>query len=302
MSAAPTQSEPPSPLLRLLRLDEEAFGKAVEVADGFWVLATRHAPRRARHEFEINDRCLLFRLEEGSERILVAVNAVDPSALAEVKRVARETGLPVRYVISPGGAQHSELGAWREELPDATILVCPVRTPRTPVGRKLLGLARVETMPIDDPLPRFGGQLDAVLFHGLTGLVDLPRVGFDACGSALGPFKAIVHMMFNVKDPIDELWLHHVPTGTVIGGENLGWQIVKPDRLSIQRVARRVADGAVVAECWRRVLTWPARAVMTYHDPPTTAFFGDGQAALRDAARAAGQLHEHDAERLNEGE
>jgi len=280
MNAAPTQ-----PGSTRLRLDEEAFGKAVEVADGFWVLATRQVPACAKGVFAMNDRCLLFRLVDAGTPVLVAVNAVDPSALGEVKRVARETGLPVRYVVSPGGP-YAALAAWREELTDATILVCPIRTPRTPLGKRLLASARVEAMHLDAPLARFRGQLDAVLFHGLAGIVDLPRLE----GQSSGPFKAIVHMMFNVKDPVDELWLHHVASATVIGGENLAWQIGKAERLSIQKVARRVADAGVVAECWRRVLAWPARAVMTYHDPPTTAFFGDGRAALRDAASSAGQL------------
>ena len=37
-------------------------------------------------------------------------------------------------------------------------------------------------------------------------------------------------------------------------------------------------------------------AVMTYHDSPGTAFVGDGQAALRDAARAAGQIRDASAQ------
>jgi len=49
---------------------------------------------------------------------------------------------------------------------------------------------------------------------------------------------------------------------------------------------------AKVAASWRRILAWPARTLMTYHDPPGVAFQGDGQAALAAAVESARQLAE----------
>ena len=42
----------------------ETAGKAVEVWDGVWLLATRHRPGLSRHMFEINNRCFIFRLHD----------------------------------------------------------------------------------------------------------------------------------------------------------------------------------------------------------------------------------------------
>ena len=107
------------------------------------------------------------------------------------------------------------------------------------------------------------------------------------------------------KDPVDELWLHHVPSQTVIGGENLTWyypaaalrgapfmlkSMVKPDRVEIMTMARKVAAPDKVAACWRRILSWPCRTLLTYHDVPGSGFVGDGRAALADAVQRSGQL------------
>ena len=68
-------------------------------------------------------------------------------------------------------------------------------------------------------------------------------------------------------------------------------QMLKPDKLWVWTMPRRVADAATIAACWRRVLAWPARTVMTFHDALGTAgSVGDAQAALRAAVEASGQL------------
>ena len=115
----------------------------------------------------------------------------------------------------------------------------------------------------------------------------------------------VMREMMRVDDPTDEMWLCHVPTATVIGGENLGWMytaaarakegmmarsMLKADQVYVQRDARKVLDKDKVAESWRRVLAWPCRAVMTFHDVTGYAYRGDAEAALRSAIRAAGQL------------
>src|SRR4029078_7631642 len=42
--------------------------------------------------------------------------------------------------------------------------------------------------------------------------------------------------------------------------------------------------------CWRRILSWPSRMLLTYHDAPGSGFVGDGRAALKAAVERAGQL------------
>jgi hypothetical protein len=291
-----------------IKLELETIGQAREIFDGFWVVATRHRPGLSKRMFEVNNRCLVFRLRDGAggPTCLVVVNAVDPrDAIAEVRRLSRETGLPVRYVISPGGGHHLHMPAWHAAFPEARILLCPVRAPATANGRKLAALPRVELMNLDDPLPQFRGQLDAVIFHGLVGPADSKTPAEGGSDSVLAMMKGMVHVATS-RAPADELWLHHAASGTVIAGENLAWfypkaawdqqpfmarQMVKPDKLWIWTMPRRVADAATVAACWRRVLAWPARAVMTFHDVVGSAGCVDGgQAALRAAVEASGQL------------
>jgi hypothetical protein len=291
------------------RLDLETVGKAVEVAPGMWLLATRHRPGLSRHAFEVNNRCFIYRLDDAKlgRPVLAVVNAVDPLVgIPEVRRLEHETGLTVRYIISPGGGHHLMLGSWHEQFPQAQVLVGPVRIPRTAHGQTLMKLPRVSTLDVADPLPQFRGQLEAVLFHGLTGPADMPTPPEGLPDTKLNFIKKMAKVMTGAKkDPVDELWLHHVPSGTVIAGENLGWyyrsvdlegqpfmlrSMIKPDRLWIFTMPRKVADAAAVADCWRRILAWPARTVMTYHDPATVAFTGDGRAALEAAVKAVKQI------------
>jgi hypothetical protein len=290
-----------------LCIDEETIGQAREVADGFWIIATRHRPGLSKHMFEINNRCVVFRLHDSGAgaTCLVVVNAVDPTdAIPQVRRLERETGLTVRTIVSPGGGHHLHIDPWYAAFTSAKVLLGPVRVPQTAHGRKLLQLPRVELMNIDDPLPQFRGQLDAVLFHGLVGPADSRTPGDggpDTIGTML---KGMLHLVRS-RAPADELWLHHVASGTVIAGENLAWyypraalrrqpfmarRMLKPDKVWIWTVARKVGDAQIVAACWRRILAWPAKTVMTYHDVVGTAITSDSRAALADAVKQSGQL------------
>jgi hypothetical protein len=83
----------------------EAPGRAVEVFDGVWLIATRHRPGLSRHIFEVNNRCLVFRLydQRAAKPVLLVVNGVDPAqAIPEVRRIERATGLQVSAIVSPG--------------------------------------------------------------------------------------------------------------------------------------------------------------------------------------------------------
>src|SRR5207248_1731351 len=140
------------------------------------------------------------------------------------RRVERETGLAVKYIVSPGGGHHLMLPAWRDEFTGASVLVGPVRIPHTRSAKKLMEGPRVQAMDADKPLPQFAGELDAVLFRGLLGFRDNPAPLEG--GPELGMFKMMREMM-NMDSEVDELWLHHAASGTVIGGENLGWILSK---------------------------------------------------------------------------
>ena len=291
-----------------LDLRGETPGKAVAVADGVWLIATRHRPGLSRHMVEINNRCFVFRLfdQKAGKQVLLVVNAVDPAqAIPEVRRIERETGLGVNAIVSPGGGHHLLLEPWHAEFQQARVLVGPVRVPRTANGARLMKLPRVAVMDLADPLPEFRGQLDAVLFHGLLAHGDAPSPAEGGKDGKLAFMTRMMRFMFTApRDPTDELWLHHVASQTVIGGENLTWQypasalrdapmmlksMVKPDQVAIFTAPRKIGDAAEVAACWRRILSWPCRTLMTYHDAFGHAFVGDGQAALAAAVAAAKQ-------------
>ena len=303
---APAPAPAPAASVRTVDLSQETPGKAVPIAPGVWLCATRHRPGLSKHMFEVNNRCFVFRLEDRGTPCLVVINAVDPCAIPEVRRLERETGAPVRYIVSPGGGHHLLIPPWHDEFTGARVLVGPVRIPRIPHGRKVMQLPRVSTMDLADPLPQFRGQLDAILFQGLVGPPDHQSPGEGAPDTRLGLVARMFKFMTSKKnDPVDELWLYHRATQTVIAGENLAWyypsaalkkasfmlrSMLKPDQVYIWTDARRVGDPAAVAASWRTILSWPARTLMTFHDVPGTAFTGDANAALAAAVEKAGQL------------
>ncbi|HEV8245911.1 MAG TPA: hypothetical protein VGP93_09080 [Polyangiaceae bacterium] len=284
-----------------IKIDQEQVGKAVEMFDGFWMIATRHRPGASAKMPEINNRCLIFKLEENGAPLLLVVNGVEPAVIPEVKNLEQQTGLRVRYIVSPGGGHHLMMENWQEAFTEASVLLPPARIPRTAHGQKLMKLERVKLLDTADPLPQFKGQLDAVLFDGLLGIRDMPSA-YE--GGKENMFKMMWAMM-TINDPVDELWLHHVPSGAVIAGENLGWMFTKAafeklpgmfrmmmqaEKVYVMKGGRKVGDAARVAECWRKILSWPAKTVMTYHDTVGHAFVGDGRAALSDAVKAVKQL------------
>lgn len=292
-----------------LDLSVETPGRAVPVFDGVWLLATTHRPGLSKHMFEINNRCFVFRLfdQQAGRAVLLVVNAVDPAqGVAEVRRLERETGLAVAAIVSPGGGHHLHMAAWHAAFPAAKLLVGPERVPRTANGRKLMQMDRFETLSLDDPFPQFRGQLDAVVFHGLACPPDHQSAGEGAPDTRFAHMSRMLKFMTAKQtEPVDELWLHHVPSQTVIGGENLTWyypkaamrgapfmlkSMVKPDRVAIFTMARKVAAADKVAACWRRILSWPCRTLLTYHDVPGSGFVGDGRAALAAAVERCGQL------------
>ena len=89
-----------------LDLTGESPGKAAQVFDGIWLIATRHRPGLSKQMFEINNRCFVFRLQDqqANKPVLVVVNAVDPATgIPEVRRIEHETGLRVGATVTQLG-------------------------------------------------------------------------------------------------------------------------------------------------------------------------------------------------------
>ncbi len=289
------------------KIAEETFGKAVEVAPNFWIIATRHHPAGSKHQPEINNRCLIFRLNDSTannQPVLLVANAVDASALPEVRRIEHETGAPIRYLIAAGAGHNLNLVEWHDALPEVTLLVGPARIPRVAAGRKLASSPRFRVFDQDDPLPMFHGQLEALNFDGIAGAREnvTPKEGGKDTKIA---FFVNMFTSMPFKDPHDELWLYHLASKTLIGGENLGWNLSKPslagmtlmirmmmkaDQLYVMTMPRPVLDKARVKANWLKVLAWPAENVLSYHDSVGTGCIGGGQAALRAAVEKSKQL------------
>jgi hypothetical protein len=285
---------------------KEKVNVAVEVAPDFWIIATRHRPGGSRHMPEINNRCLIFRLRDasaGGAPTLLVVNAVDPAVLPEVRRIEKETGLEVGYLVSPGGGHSLHLAEWHDALHKARILVGPARIPRIAAGKKLKSSPRFAAFDGDDPLPQFRGEVEFVNFDGLLGFRENVSAKEGGKDSPLGLIKMMLTEM-PPKDPTDELWLYHVPTRSIFAGENLGWilskeqhagmgfmmkMMMKPEQVAVMTGPRKVADAGRVRAHWRKILAWPAENVFTFHDTIGTGQVGGGQAALKAAVEKAKQ-------------
>src|SRR6187399_3222884 len=80
---------------RTIELRREEYFRAVEVAEGFWMIGTHHRPGFMKMQPVVNNRCLIFRLHdtERGEDVLVVSNGVDARVIPEVRRIERQTGL-----------------------------------------------------------------------------------------------------------------------------------------------------------------------------------------------------------------
>ncbi len=290
-----------------LQLQNEQFGKAVEAAPDFWVIASSHRPGGSKYNPEINNRCLVFRLKDASDGnrwVLLVVNAVDASVLGEVRRLEQTTKTPLRYLISPGAGHTLNLVEWHDALPQVKVLVGPARIPRIAAGKRLAGSPRFVVFDQSDPLPMFHGQLEAVNFDGIGGFKETITPKEGGKDSKLNFIRVMVGNM-PPKDPHDELWLYHVASRTAIGGENLGWHLSKHDHAAmplmfrmmmkaeqayLMAMPRPVQDKARVAAHWKQILDWPAENVISYHDSLGTGILGNGQARLREAVIKVKQL------------
>lgn len=287
-----------------LTLDRETTGEAVEVFDGLWILATRHHGGGFSRFPEANNRAIILRLVDADtgRAGLVVVNATDPAqSFAPLHRLREQTGLEVSHVVSPSGGHHSFMGPWHDEFSAATLWLGAERIPRTANGARLLRRPRVALMDPADPLPQFRGQLDAMSFTGLLGPGEFESPTESGRDSLWATIKAMRQLVWPT-DPYDELWLRHVASQTLIGGENLApyfsrqahaampWLVRRAIAPEVVTVTRKVADPQLVARTWAAVLAWPAKTLLGYHDSVGSGFVGDVPEALRRAAIAARQL------------
>jgi hypothetical protein len=285
----------------------ENWGKAHEACPGFWVIATRHHPAGSKFNPEINNRCLVLKLNDasaGGKPVLLIVNAVDGAAMAEVRHIEKQTKLKAKYLIAPGAGHSLHLLEWHDAFPEITVLAGPVRIPRVAAGKKLASSKRFRIFDQNDPLPMFKGQLEAVNFDGIGGFREIHTPYEGGKDSMFGMIKTILGNM-PPKDPHDELWLYHVASRTVFGGENLGWNLgkkelaamnfmmkmmMKSEQVYIMTGPRPVLDKAKVAAHWAKILSWPAENLFSYHDTLGTGQVGGAQAALRAAVVKAKQI------------
>src|SRR4029078_10022642 len=106
-----------------------------------------------------------------------------------------------RRVLSGGGGHHLHMAGWIDAFPDAQVLLPPVRVPRTENGKKLMQRPHVAPMNLDDPLPQFRRQLDAVVFHALVGFPDHRTPAEGGSDGFLAMMKVMANMM--MRGPTD---------------------------------------------------------------------------------------------------
>ena len=269
----------------MLRLDREAFGEAAEVADGLWILATRHHGGGFSRLPEWNNRAFVVRVPDG----LVVLNGTRPAlSFDAIRGLESAVGSAVICVASSGGAHHGFLGDWHDAFPSARIVI-GARVSRTRNGQRLMGLDRVQLF---DGLPECDGVLDVLSFDGLLGPAEYASPT-DGGGDSLWATLQAFRQMASPSDPYEELWVHHRATGTVIGGENLapyvsaeaharlGFMLrmgMKKDRVQIG--GRKVGDRDRVAAHWATIRGWGGRTLLSYHDVLGCGFVGDVAAAL----------------------
>ena len=150
----------------VMDLSAEAPNKAAKVAEGFWLVASRHHPGGSSNFPEINNRAAVFQVNGESGPELVVFNAIDPACIDAVKGIEAETGTKVRAVVSPGGGHHLLMRHWYDAFEEAECLLCPVRAPNTANGKELMKLERMGTLDLDAPLAKYTGQLEVVELIG----------------------------------------------------------------------------------------------------------------------------------------
>jgi hypothetical protein len=212
----------------------EDWDTATEFYDGCWAIADRHCPSLNR-AMEVNNRTFIFRLKsKGGDDVLLAFGCGGGKTIDVVKRLEKDTGAKLGWVLGNGGGHHLFLGLWYEAFPEARILVPSKRVPSTENGQKLKAKYPDRWELMEGPKPsqisdEFGDQVDIVIFDQLFAYKD--EVSRATGGAAdhsseptnLGGFglmKMFGKLMKDTSQPNDEVFFFHRKSGLVIAGHN----------------------------------------------------------------------------------
>jgi hypothetical protein len=212
----------------------EDWDQPVEFFGGCWVIANKHNPGLNR-AMEVNNRTFVFRLaaRDGTQTLLV-FGWAGPSAIEAVKRVERETGLSVGWLVGNGGAHHLFLELWYDAFPSARVLVPAKRIPFTSNGQRLQAKYAARWELMEGPRPaqlvaEFGSQIDVVIFDQLLQHKDATSQSLGiatdhrSTPTHAGGFKfmkVMGTMMKDVQQPSDEVFFFHRASGLAIAGHN----------------------------------------------------------------------------------
>eukprot|EP00457_Paulinella_chromatophora_P004168 gb/GEZN01004178.1/.p1 GENE.gb/GEZN01004178.1/~~gb/GEZN01004178.1/.p1 ORF type:complete len:443 (-),score=59.11 gb/GEZN01004178.1/:534-1862(-) len=311
-------------LPRELRLDlgKEAYfpeSKAVQLCPGVWSIATEHHIKSLRQLPTVNNRCLMFALRDGKTRVLLVVGCPNlaVSRFAAVHAIQRGTGLAVRYIVSQSGLHHLYLDDWANQFRSAQILIPSARIPHTANGKKLIAKwgKRIQLMDDLNPLPMFRGQLEALLFRGVTTHGDIPTPAEAGREFGNAEFQRILADP-EVNDPTamaeDDLYLFHPFSRHLWTGENLCWHWESEEAIPVQfqQLGHHaedlgpsplfpVAQPKIVSDCWRQIFAWDFCSFQGFHEAPGVCVTSNAKQRLLHAVVESGQLLESDLESLS---
>jgi hypothetical protein len=184
---------------------------------------------------EVNNRTFVFRLKgRGGKDTLVCFGCGGPTCVEGARRLERETGLTIGWVIANGGGHHLFLELWYDAFPSARVLVPAKRIPYTANGKRLKEKYGARWELIEGPRPQqlveeFGDEIDVVIFDQLFHFKDETSLAAGVAADHrsesrnVGGFKLMKTMgamMKDVEQPNDEVFLFHRASGLAIAGHN----------------------------------------------------------------------------------
>lgn len=220
----------------------EDWDTPVEFFEGAWVIANRHAPG-LNTTMELNNRTFVFRLHgKTNGQTLLVFGCASQPAVDAVKRLERQTGLKVSFIVGNGGGHHLFLDLWYQAFPQGRILVPAKRIPFTRNGKNLQAKYAKRWELLHGPKPaelleEFGDEIDIVVFDQLMQYKDenhgaafnggsLDHASTPTSFGGFAMLKAFGKIMGDVSQPTDEVVLFHKKSGLVIAGHNFPFSYV----------------------------------------------------------------------------
>ena len=217
----------------MVDFSREDWESAAEIADGAWVIATRHNPGLA-GGLELNNRTFVFKVKNraGGDQLL-SFGCGNAATIEAVQKLEGDTGLKLGWVVGNGGSHHLFLDLWYQAFPDARVLVPAQRVPHTKNGKELAQKYAERWELMHGPKPQqlvdeFGDQIDCVIFDQLlankepdatTGVAQDHRSKGNKL-SGFGRLKLFSRISKDFSQPNDEVFFFHRATGLVIAGHN----------------------------------------------------------------------------------